>query len=290
MKTSLLILLLLCVFHSFSSYSQTVQKIGKTEILFQLNDRAVEKDQEFFVVDSTGKKRALVKVTVFNSQQAKAKIIKGKVEDIKVGMRIADRSPANIGETTTAQGLPSGLKSKYSWGALGSYMMNSMNAKFSYNNTNQTASMSGSGFGALGYFDYTLNKDLQIRALGGLEQFSAKQSKETAVCAKGTSGDCNVSISYLSMYGVGKYNITKSKNKFWVGAGMGYLMAMSKSSTVLDTSLITSNQVLSLALGLDMGLGGNKILPMSLEYSLFPSSATVSASFISLKVGIGFGM
>lgn len=286
MKSLLLFLVLPLI-----SFSQTVSKVGKSEVLFSLEGNPVENDQEFFIVDGSGKKKALVKVTKFNSKQAIAKVLKGKVEDVKIGMKVAERSPANIGETTMAQ--PSNnklLKSKNSWGAMGSLMMNSMNAKFSYNGTNQTASMSGSGFGALGYYDYTINKDLQFRASGGIEQFSAKQQKDSAVCQKGSSTECNVNISYLSFYGLGKYNVTKSKNRIWLGAGMGYLMAMSKSSTVLDTSLITSNQVLTLAMGMDMGLASNQIVPLSVEYSLFPSSSTVSASFISFKVGFGFGL
>lgn len=285
-----LLLLFLPLTLSLSSYSQSVQKIGKTEILFTLEGTTVENEQEFFVVDEGGKKKALVKIIAFNSKQAKAKILKGKVTDIKEGMKLSQRAPANVGETTMAQPTSKLLKSKNSWGAIGSYMMNSMNAKFSYNGVNQSASMSGSGFGALGYYDYALNKDLQFRGSLGMEQFSAKQEKESKVCDKGASAECNVNISYLSFYGLGKYNITKSANRFWVGAGMGYLMAMSKSSTVLDTSLITSNQVLTLALGMDMGLGSNQVMPMAVEYSLFPSSATVSASFISFKIGFGFGL
>lgn len=284
---SLLLFLVLPLF----SFSQSVSKVGKSEVLFSLEGNIVENDQEFYIIDGSGKKKALVKVTKFNSKQAIAKVLKGKVEDVKVGMKVAERSPANIGETSMVQSNShKQFKAKNAWGAMGSLMMNSMNAKFSYNGTNQTASMSGSGFGALGYYDYTINKDLQFRAAGGIEQFSAKQQKDSAVCQKGSSNECNVNISYLSFYGLGKYNVTKSKNRIWLGAGMGYLMAMSKSSTVLDTSLITSNQVLTLAMGMDMGLSSNQIIPLSVEYSLFPSSSTVSASFISFKVGFGFGL
>lgn len=286
MKSLLLFLVLPLV-----SFSQTVSKVGKTEVLFSLEGNTVENDQEFYIVDGSGKKKALVKITKSNSKQAIAKILKGKVEDVKLGMKIAERSPANIGETTMATSSNTKLlKPRNSWGAMGSLMMNSMNAKFSYNGTNQTAAMSGSGFGALGYYDYTINKDLQFRGATGIEQFSAKQQKDAAICQKGSSTECNVNISYLSFYGIGKYNVTKSKNRIWVGAGMGYLMAMSKSSTVLDTSLITSNQVLTLAAGMDMGLASNQQIPLSVEYSLFPSSSTVSASFISFKVGFGFGL
>lgn len=272
------------------SFSQSVTKIGKTEVIFNLEGLNVENDQEFYIVDDAGKKKALVKVSQFNSKQAKAKVIRGKVADIREGMRISERSPASVGETTMSPSPTKSLRPRNSWGAMGSFMMNSMNAKFSYNGANQSAAMSGSGFGALGYYDYTLNRDLQFRGAMGIEQFSAKQQKEVAVCQKGASTECNVNISYMSFYGLGKYNITKNKNKIWVGAGMGYLMAMSKSSTVLDTSLITSNQVLTMAFGVDMGLASNQIVPIAVEYSLFPSSSTVSASFISLKVGFGFGL
>lgn len=272
------------------SLSQSVVKIGKTEVLLNLEGKTLENDQEFYIVDGQGKKKAQIKISAVNSKQAKAKIIKGKVQEIKVGMKLSERAMASVGETTMTESTTKISKTRNSWGVLGSYMMNSMNAKFSYSGTNQSAAMSGSGFGVLGYYDYSFNKDLQLRAASGLEQFSAKKKMDTAVCEKGATTECNVSISYLSFYGIGKYLLTKGNNKTWVGAGMGYLMAMSKSSTVLDTGLITSNQVLTLSFGVDVGMSANQLIPISFEYSLFPSSSTVSASVISLKVGFGFGL
>lgn len=274
-----------------SAQAYTLEKTSATTVIFQLDGKSVSANQDFFIVDQNNKAKVLVRVEKFTAKQARAKVIKGNVANVQAGMTLRPtRTPANVPEGQMAAQITSRpTKPRNTWGFMGSYMMSSMNAKFSYNNTNQSAAMSGSSIGMLGYYDYTLNKNLQVRGIGGLETFDAKQSKETAVCEKGLSTNCNVKINYFSLYALGKYNLTKGKNRFWIGGGLGYLLATGKSSTVLDTSLITSNQVLTLGLGLDIGMGPKNSIPVSLDYSLFPSSSTVSASIISLKVGYGFG-
>lgn len=285
------ILVTLCI--TTISFAYTLQKKGATEVIFQTNGKPVTNNQDFYVVDQSNKPKLIVRVVKFNSTQAKAKIMKGNVSVVEPGWSLRPmRAPANVPDasSSTEQIATNLTKPRNSWGVLGSYMMSSMNAKFSYNSTNQTAAMTGSSFGVLGFYDLTLNKNLQVRGMGGIENFQAAQAKETTVCSKGTSKDCNVKINYFSMYAMGKYNVTKTKNKFWIGGGLGYLLATGKTSSVLDTSLITSNQVLIIGLGLDVGMGPKNIIPVSLDYSLFPSSSTVSASIISLKVGFGFGL
>lgn len=295
MHAVLLGIILSSLFATQNAWSYTLQKTGANSVIFSTDGDPVAANQDFFIVDGNNKAKVLVRVEKFNSSQAKAKVIKGNIKAVQAGFSLKpapSRNTASVPDgsqsapmTTTKPGKP-----RNTWGFIGSYMMSSMNAKFSFNGANQTAAMSGSSIGTLGYYDYTLNKNLQIRALGGLESFDAKQSKETAVCDKGLSKDCSVKINYLSMYAMGKYNLTKTGNRFWVGGGLGYLLAMGKSSTVLDTSLITSNQVLTVGLGVDIAMGPKNSIPISLDYSLFPSSATVSASIISLKFGFGFGL
>ncbi len=285
-------LLTLSVLGFSSAHAYTLEKTSANAVIFQLDGKPVSANQDFYIVDQNNKAKVLVRVEKFTSKQAKAKVVKGNIANAQVGMSLRPvRSPASVPAEgqMAAQITTRSTKPRNTWGFMTSYMMSSMNAKFSYNGTNQTAAMSGSSIGLLGYYDYTLNKNLQVRGIGGLETFDAKQAKDAAVCEKGTSKECNVKINYLSLYAMGKYNLTGGKNKFWIGGGLGYLLAMGKSSTVLDTSLITSNQVLTLGLGLDIGSGTKNQIPVSLDYSLFPSSATVSASIISLKVGFGFG-
>lgn len=277
---------------AFSGFTQayTLETKNSTSVIFQLDGNPVTNGQEFFVVDENNKPKLQVKVEKFNSKQAKAKIIKGNVATVQAGWILRPtRAPANVPESSMSAQAPSIGKGKNSWGLLGGYNMASMNAKFSYNGTNQAAAMSGSSMNFYGYYDYTFNRNLQFRAIGGMETFDSKVSMPTNVCAKGASAECNVKIGYLSMYGMGKYILTKTKNRYWIGGGLGYLLASSKSSSVLDTSLISSNQVLTIGGGVDIGIGKNTI-PVSLDYSLFPSSPTVSASVISLKFGWGFDL
>lgn len=277
-----------------SGYGFTVSKSNNTGVVFSLDGATVTEGQELYVIDANNVKKLLVKVKKFNSTQALADITKGNPKNIQIGFQlIPTRAVASVpADGTQTMNTPKKnalLKPKNSYGFLASYMMNNMNAKFSYNGTNQTAAMTGSAVGALGFYDYSVNRNLTARVMGGMETFQATQNKDTAVCGKGTTTTCDVKISYFSMYGMGKYNLTKDKNKFWIGGGLGYLLATGKSSTVLDTSMISSNQVLTIGAGMDIGLGKNMI-PVALDYSLFPSSSTVSASIISLKFGFGLGL
>ncbi len=273
---------------SFSTaHSASVKVVKGKQALINTDGSNFKVGQELMAKDAQGKNRAILKITKLGKAQALAEILKGKAE---VGYSIAARRPASIdGSSTTGSSSFSRGVSGKKMGVLGTYLNNTMNARFSLDSVNYTASMSGTGLGVLGYYDMPIAKDFELRGMGGLEQFIAKESKTAAVCDAGTSTNCNVNITYLSMYGMVKYKFIKGKTNYWGGGGLGYLLAASKSSTVLNTSQISTNQVFTLSAGMDMGLSGNTILPISLDYSLFPSSGTVSASMIALRVGWGWG-
>ncbi|MNT24019.1 hypothetical protein D3C72_1594680 [compost metagenome] len=177
---------------------------------------------------------------------------------------------------------------KNSWGALGAITMNTMDANISntdiFGNTTKTpASMKGNGFGAGGFYDYVFTPDMVGHASAMLEQFNSTGSASTAAC-KGTT-NCEVNITYLSLYGLGKYYFTKDKLRWWGGGGMGYLLALSKSSTALNESKISANQVLTLAFGGDYQMSRHNYIPFSIEYNYFWPSADVTANQIILKAG-----
>ncbi|MNL28045.1 hypothetical protein D3C87_1496740 [compost metagenome] len=66
---------------------------------------------------------------------------------------------------------------------------------------------------------------------------------------------------------------------------MGYLLALSKSSTALNESKISANQVLTLAFGGDYQMSRHNYIPFSIEYNYFWPSADVTANQIILKAG-----
>lgn len=283
MKTHILILvvgLFSVLMLPNSAFSQTVKTVKGQKVLLELQGMAAEVDQEFFAIDASGKKRAILKIKQVKNDKAVADITKGKAE---AGYTVQARKKAG---TSGSDGTT--VHNKGSWGVLGSYAMDKMDASFTAGTpaVDYSAAMQGTGFGALGFYEMPVNKELTLRASAGLEQFIASTSMATAVCDNLSSTTCNVSILYISFYGAARYNIVSGKAKVWVAGGLGYLFAATKSSTVLRTDAL-STYVIVPSFGVDIPMGKN-FIPIALDYSLFPDSATVKASSISLRAGYGW--
>lgn len=145
------------------------------------------------------------------------------------------------------------------------------------------ASMSGMGFGAGGFYDVPFGDSLAGRIWAGIEQFNVSGDISTAACNGSTT--CDAKINYLSVYGLGKWYFMQGQYRSWVGGGAGFLLAVSKSATALNESQISTNQVLTAALGLDWQMSRKNYVPISIEYNMFPDSSTVKATMIVIKAG-----
>ncbi|MFM6929056.1 MAG: hypothetical protein ACKOX6_11370, partial [Bdellovibrio sp.] len=64
--------------------------------------------------------------------------------------------------------------------------------------------------------------------------------------------------------------------------------AMSKSSNILDTGKITTNQTVIGSLGLDYHLGRKNYIPVQFDYAFFPDNNTSSATQMSIRAGYGW--
>ena len=263
------------------AFAASIKTVKGQQVLINKDGEDFPEGTELFSKDATGKNKSLLKVTKTGKSQVLAQVLKGKAEE---GQTVVVR------KTSGASANPFGKVPRKKMGVVGTLLKNTMNAQFSVNSSvNESASMGGTSFGILGVYDFPVAKSFDVRAMGGIEQFVASQTKSSAVCDNGNSATCSVNINYLSMYGVLKYMIPKGKINYWAGGGLGYLLALSKASTVLDTSQISTNQVFVLSLGADIGRPNNKVIPVSLDYSLFPSSGTVTANIISIRVGWAWG-
>ena len=94
---------------------------------------------------------------------------------------------------------------------------------------------------------------------------------------------------YLSGEGVIKLNFVSGLSRYYVSGGGGFFFVLSKSSSIvnLDTSNAT-NQIILLGAGGDIGLSKKTFIPFSLEYGLFPGSASVKASMMFVRAGYGW--
>lgn len=170
----------------------------------------------------------------------------------------------------------------------GSFLIDKMAAKYTLNGNEQTSTMSGTGFGLFVFAAKNLSSNWQLKINGGLEQFNASETAATPSCDGGNSTTCKVSFLYLSTSASMNYLLVDAYTKVWTGLSAGFLFPLSKSSNVFETSKLSGNYTVGALFGIDINRGQGRVVPLFVEYSIFPNSKNVSAQFIALKVGYGW--
>ncbi|UXR63098.1 hypothetical protein EZJ49_08415 [Bdellovibrio bacteriovorus] len=229
--------------------------------------------------DADGKARALLEIKQIKNGKAVAAVLKGKMSQ--------EYSVSKIGGTKTSAGAakassPKSPRSKSAWGVTAGYAMNSMTVKPS---ANSSVSLSGSSINASGFYQMNLDGNISARFLGGYETLVAKGTSSNVTCS-GT--ECSVDISYLGVEALVRYSyLRNTKFDAWVGGGLGFLFAIGKSSNVLNTSKISTNQTFVGSLGLDYHLNKKNFIPVQLDYAMYPDNNTSAANQIILRAGWG---
>ncbi|MGZ3771231.1 MAG: hypothetical protein ACXVCP_13150 [Bdellovibrio sp.] len=283
-------------FCSSLSFAATVSAVKGTKVLINLESDTIEANEEFYLINpDSGKKAAIIRVQQVKGQKALADILKGKAkEGYTLQAKGASSLSSQSGETNSVSALAKTSENttlkilKDSYGVTAGYITSTMSADVSYKDgfgiTRTTnAGMNGSGFALGGFYDYVFNPDLVGRAAANIEQFNVSGSASAAGCSGGTN--CDAKINYLSLYALGKWYPLQGKYRMWLGGGAGYLLALSKSSTALNESQISTNQVFTASIGTDIQQNRSNYIPISIEYSMFPDSPTVKANMIVVKAG-----
>jgi hypothetical protein len=282
----------LSLFVATIAEAASVANIKGQRVLINLEGDSASPGDEFFLVDpNTNKRRAVVRISQVRGGKAIADLMKGSPA---VGQTLQARGGgggSSGGGYSSPVASDSGSDNAVSnrlrpaFGIMGHYLMNSMEAqqKLQSNATN-TSSMNGSGFGVGGFYDYVFSSDIIARGTIALEQFTVSGKPSNTSGCNG-SGTCDAKFMYLSFYGLAKYHLTKGDYRPWIGAGGGLLLAMSKESSILNASQVSTNQVFVVGAGMDIQRGRKNAIPVSVEYALFPPSDTVKASMILLKAG-----
>lgn len=301
MRSALLALLL---FSPCLLWAAGVSQVKNDKVLLELSGLdGVAVGDELFTIDDAGKRKALVKITQVRRDKAIATIVKGKPavgQDVvlKNGSKPLSREVRDTdlpsGESAPAGDYYKRLTRRYTgntWGVLGGLMQTNMTAKFTAGSGLLTrevsAKMKGTSFGALGYYDYPISPAFQIRGMGGLEQIGATGSVDQADCNSSTT--CDFKVTYLSLYGVAKFNFFDNGGlRAWAGLHYGFLTAMSKSSSVLNTKNISTNQIYGISTGVEIPSGRSNYIPVTLDYGMFPKSDTVDANIITIRAGYGW--
>ncbi|MDG0817450.1 hypothetical protein [Bdellovibrio svalbardensis] len=307
MKSIIFAISLILFIHG-TSFAASVTQVKNQKVLINLEGDDVLEGDEFFLLNPAGKKTAIIRVKQVKNGKALADILKGKAD---VGFTLQAKASSAAGAAAVARSAEAEATSepaikeeapskanrdtgylrnlKDSYGLLGEYIMNTMNVNVKNTATTpaltDTPVLKGTSFGVGGFYDYIATPDIAIQVAAFLEQIQASGTATIPGCSGGTSTDCNVNITYGSLYGMGKYYLTQNRYRIWAGVGGGFLLALSKSATALNESQIATNQIVTFSVGTDIQMGRKNYIPVSLQYNYFPPSDTVKASSIVIKAG-----
>lgn len=271
MKTLTLALTLFLV--SFQAHAAKITVVKNNKVLIDLEGDIINVGDRFFAINEDGKRKALLTIKQAKGNKALAVIEKGKASEGFV-----------LEAYTEHSGGGRHSKDNAAWGFSGGYSMNNMTVK----PASTSVSMKGTSFNLLGFYQMTLDKNISVKVLGGYQTLVANGTADSAIC--NGSSDCSVNLTYLGFDALVRYSFYKKKNlDIWAGAGLGFLFAVSKSSNILDTSKVTSNQALLASFGVDYPLNKKgHFIPVQFDYALFPNNSTSSASQMILSVGYGW--
>jgi hypothetical protein len=286
----ILSLVVLGTFASSAFAAEVIKVKGKSALIDLKGDPAAPGDL-FYAVKPDGKRAAIIKISKVKGEKAIGKVLKGKAAsgytlELKPSEVAQKSRPKRSSDDPSSEPTsePVGGKRSY-WGGYFGFAQDSMDVNvndFVSGTFREKASLSGNGFSAKGLFDYELFPQVWFRGTTGLEGFSV--SGKTA-CGVNNAEACNADIYYLSFDFLGRYVFSEGSARPWIGAGVGLLFPVSKKATALDSSSISTTNVMILAGGLDWFMSPKMYIPISLEYGLLPKSDEVEATWIALRAG-----
>lgn len=291
-RMSLLPLLFIFIFSLTTVVEAAVVKaVRGKRVLVEIQDKKIEKDQVYNVVNAQGRTVGVVKIMAVRGKQAMAVLGGGRAQS---GMNLALRTPSKPSTERPAPTLADGKKDQKETrdsdsflagstvGGMVGFNMASSDIKLAAP-SNRKVSLDGNGFSAKAFIDYPLFSFLGIRGFAGLEQFNTSGETDP-LC----NDECKAEINYLSLDVWGRLPFLSGESfKPWVGGGVSVLIPLSKTVTAFEEKSVTNTSLLSLGGGLDYYLNPTSYIPLQVEYNMYPSSSDVSASSINLRVGYG---
>lgn len=261
-----------------------VSKVNGKKILLETDGESMSSGDLFFLLDSSGKKKGLIKIKAVKGTRALGLLGKGKAEIGWTTQASRGKGGGSSDTTSTA----SSAAGKSLWGIIGGIAMDTMKVKVdntgdSVNETSVT--LKGNAFSIKGLFDMNLFEFLSFRGLFGVEGLNASGSKEVG-CSAGKT--CSATIYYLAGDFWGRLGPSSGNVRPWGGMGFSLMFPLSKSATALEEKSITNTSSIAFGGGLDIFTSPTFAIPIQVEYILLPKSQTVEASAIAARVGVMF--
>lgn len=254
------------------SWASKVISIKNDRVLLNLEGEALGPGDKLLARDSRGKSKGLLEIKQVKDGKAVAALLKGQVQKefglVKVTSAATSQSPSE----------------KSYWGLMGGQTATTMTIKPS---GSASVSLSGSSTSVSGFYQMSVDGGFSTRLLLGLETLKAEGASSSVASCNGAT-NCQIDISYLGLETLIRYSVLrKSSLDFWMGAGLGFLFALNKSSNILDTGKITTNQTIVGSLGLDWKLSKDQFVPFQVDYAVFPDNSTSSAHQLIVRLGYG---
>lgn len=269
------------------AHAGKVAKVDGKKVMINLEGDSAKEGDIFVVWDPDGKKKGLVKIKGVRGDRAIGILGKGKAQSgwmIKVSDKPA-KSKATAARTrsTPRSETP---KAGSRWGFMAGIAKDSVKVKIDndFNTTRETTvTMTGMAFSVKGIFDYNLFGSFWFRGLGGLEGLSAKGPTQAGCQGKA----CETNIYYLSGDMWGRFVLpTAGDTKYWAGGAFTLMFPATKSATAIEESSITNTSSISVGGGIDWAVSPTMMIPIQVEYILFPESDTVTATAIAVRAGL----
>ncbi len=266
---------------SSTSHAAKVQGVRGKNVLINLENTKAQPGDVFFVVDTAGKRQGVVRIAQVRGQQAVAQLGRGQAQpgwSLVAGPTGAGTAQARTtppAQTTAIQPARSTPSGRMLIGGLFGFSMTSMNIDPP---DDSGYDLSGSAMSFKALLDYAVFSSVWLRTSLGFQQFSAESS----------SPDRSFDVDYMAADFWGRYVFTSSRLRPWVGAGISILFPLSKtlSSVAISESSIQTTSNFSAGGGIDFFVGSRFMLPLQLEYNLFPGETGVSANMISVRTGL----
>lgn len=256
-----------------------VDKVKGKQVLIINEDTDIQEGEKYFIVID-GKKRAVVEITKVRGGKSIGRITKGRaapdasVEPVRRSSSTAKRTERQAPSSSEDADQDPDIvtKPKNIIGAVVGYAMDSQTV----NDGVSTVSMSGSGYSLKAYGDIPMSGRLGVIGRGGAEQLDL------------TGSGHKTTILYLTADALLRYSFSEGVWAPFVAGGLGLHFPLSKSSTKLDESRISSTTVFFANAGVNYRMDRRMYLTALAEYGFFPPSQSVSTNFIALRFGAGF--
>lgn len=260
------------------AFSAQVAKVKDKKVLLQLDGEPAEVGDFYYLLNSDGKKKGIVKITKVRDDKAIATLGKGEARPGWTLLKREKKAGAHTKSAGKVRHEKQAVGESYFGVSLG-YSMDSMKVQLA---PDTTVSLSGGAITYKGFFDYNLFDRVWFRGYAGVESFVANGP---TVCG---GAACDVNITYLSMDLWGRYVFMPGSFRPWLGGGFSLIFPLSKSSTALSESSISNTSIISFGGGFDYFFTPTIFVPLTVEYGLFPKSDNVDTNLIAIRTGLGF--